>query len=80
MRRVRALLALTLLMTAVAAAPPRAQTPAATPQELFKDDVHAQAGLTCASCHTLGRGAHTGRSSGRRSRRCARRATPTRST
>ena len=31
MRRVRALLALTLLMTAVAAAPPRAQTPVATP-------------------------------------------------
>ena len=40
MRRVRALLALTLLMTAVAAAPPRAQTPVATPEALFKDEVH----------------------------------------
>ena len=54
MRRVRALLALTLLMTAVAAAPPRAQTPVATPEALFKDDVHAQAGLACSSCHTSG--------------------------
>ena len=54
MRRVRALVALTLLMTAVAAAPPRAQTPVATPEALFKDDVHAQAGLACSSCHTSG--------------------------
>ena len=45
MRSGRALLALTLLMTAIAAVSPRAQTPAATPQELFNDDVHAQAGL-----------------------------------
>ena len=28
-----------------------AQTPAASPAEAFKDDVHARAGLTCASCH-----------------------------
>ena len=54
MRRVRALLALTLLMAAVAAAPPRAQTPVATPEALFKDDVHAQSGLACSSCHTSG--------------------------
>jgi predicted CXXCH cytochrome family protein len=54
MRGVRALLALTVLMTAVEAASPRAQTPAAPPQQLFKEDVHAKAGLACESCHTSG--------------------------
>ncbi len=29
-----------------------AQVPSKTPQELFSDDVHAKAGLTCESCHT----------------------------
>jgi predicted CXXCH cytochrome family protein len=53
-RAARTLLALAWLMTAGAAARPVAQTPAGTPQELFHDDVHAQAGLTCTSCHTVG--------------------------
>lgn len=54
MRALRAVLALTWLMLAGAAARPLAQTPAATPADLFHDDVHAQAGLSCESCHKTG--------------------------
>jgi predicted CXXCH cytochrome family protein len=50
----RAVLALSWLILAGAAARPLAQTPAATPVDLFHDDVHAQAGLNCESCHKAG--------------------------
>ena len=54
----RRLLALAVLVTAVTAGRPLAQAPApapaATPQQLFLDDVHAKAGLGCESCHTSG--------------------------
>ena len=33
------------------ASPAAAQIPGGTPSDLFRDDVHAQAGLTCDSCH-----------------------------
>jgi predicted CXXCH cytochrome family protein len=33
------------------ATPAAAQIPGGTPSDLFRDDVHAQAGLTCDSCH-----------------------------
>jgi predicted CXXCH cytochrome family protein len=44
-------LALGLLVVAGAAARPLAQIPTGDPRGLFKDDVHAQAGLTCETCH-----------------------------
>ena len=54
MRADRALFMLAGLMLAGATARPvawrTAQTPA-DPQDLFRDDVHAKAGLSCASCH-----------------------------
>ena len=61
-----AVLAATLTLRAAAPPPSQGQTPAATPStsplgeppavpqapdEAFKDDVHAKAGLTCESCH-----------------------------
>jgi predicted CXXCH cytochrome family protein len=47
-------LGLALIMLAMGlatAGPSSAQIPSGTPTELFRDDVHAQAGLTCDSCH-----------------------------
>ena len=63
-----------LLTTAVAAAGRRRRrSRPGRRQTCFKDDVHAQAGLTCDCCHAARRPhARTGRSRGRRSRRCAR--------
>jgi predicted CXXCH cytochrome family protein len=56
MRARRTLLMLAGLMLAGATGWPNAQTPGgpqtpAAPQDLFQDDVHAKAGLACASCH-----------------------------
>ena len=45
-------LALIILAVDLATAgPSSAQIPSGTPSDLFRDDVHAQAGLTCDSCH-----------------------------
>jgi predicted CXXCH cytochrome family protein len=44
----RFLIALAAVATA---SPAAAQIPGGTPSDLFRDDVHAQAGLTCDSCH-----------------------------
>jgi hypothetical protein len=49
-------LGLVILVLAASRVPARAQTPAAvppppSPQELFRADVHAKAGLTCEACH-----------------------------
>jgi predicted CXXCH cytochrome family protein len=55
MRIWRALLALTWLLASGAAARPTAQATASQqPADQFHDDVHAQAGLSCQSCHTSG--------------------------
>ena len=54
-----------------APAPAQVPAPTRTPQELFGDDVHAKAGLTCESCHTRTAGTSTRSSSVRRSRRSA---------
>jgi predicted CXXCH cytochrome family protein len=54
MRALRFAVALTWLMMAGAAARPIAQAAAPTPAALFKEDVHAQAGLACQACHTSG--------------------------
>ena len=50
MRIDRVVFMLAGLMLAGAVARPGAQTPA-NPQDLFLDDVHAKAGLSCISCH-----------------------------
>ena len=64
MRTCRARITLLWLVAAAAAAPVAAQVPAqsgtaaaavTSPAALFRDDVHARAGLTCASCHTSGK-------------------------
>ena len=52
-RRMTAHRALFLLAGLMLRARPRARPPAgpADPQDLFRDDVHAKAGLSCVSCH-----------------------------
>ena len=46
-----ALCLLTLAVSLAIAGSSAAQVPSGTPSDLYRDDVHAQAGLTCDSCH-----------------------------
>jgi len=41
-----------LAASVLLAAPALAQVPSGSPQDLFKNDVHARAGITCETCHT----------------------------
>jgi predicted CXXCH cytochrome family protein len=51
----RGIAAVSWLWLVVASARPLAQAPASpAPQDLFRDDVHAKAGITCTACHTAG--------------------------
>jgi hypothetical protein len=77
MRSDRALSLLAGLLLLGATARPVARS-SGDPQDLFRDDVHAKAGLSCVSCHA---GAPPyGRSSAPRSRSSVPGVTPTRTT